>query len=95
MKSEINSALIITSIVSVFCCCNVTRVILNCYEVMMTGEVERCGPDLFVPPDWFLCLTSVNHLSLVCNASVNFIIYLVYGQTFRQLARSKLASVFW
>ena len=93
--NEINSALITISIVTVFCCCNVTRVILNCYELTMTTEVERCGPDLFIPPDWFLCLTSLNHLSLVCNASGNFIIYLVYGQTFRQLAKKKLAGVFW
>ena len=93
--SEINSALITTSIVSVFCCCNLTRVILNCYELMTTPEVERCGPNLFQPPDWILCLTSLNHLSLVCNASVNFVIYLVYGQTFRKLAKQKLASFFW
>ena len=43
----------------------------------------RCG-HYFTPPTWFLCATSLNHFSLVLNASVNFIIYPSLGKKFRQ-----------
>ena len=85
VKKEINLAVIIICIVVVFICCNITRVILNCYEVFMTQDIINCGPT-FTPPAWFLCLTSFNHFSLVLNASVNFIVYLVLGRKFRRLA---------
>ena len=91
--SEINRSLITISIVLVFFFCNITRVILNCYELMLTSHLLECGPDLLTTADWFLCLTSLNHLSLVCNASLNFIIYLVFGQKFRHLAGQKLAKL--
>ena len=93
VKKEINLAVIIICIVVVFICCNITRVILNCYEVFMTQDIINCGPT-FTPPVWFLCLTSFNHFSLVLNASVNFIVYLVLGRKFRRLATKTFKMFF-
>ena len=42
----------------------------------------RCGKWL-VRPTWNLCLTSANHLTLVINASVNFLIYCSVGAKFK------------
>ena len=36
------------------------------------------------PPLWILCFTSFNHLALVFNASVNFLIYFSCGSAFKQ-----------
>ena len=38
----------------------------------------RC-PDGFLPHPWVLCTTSFNHLCLVLNGSMNFIIYFSFG----------------
>ena len=53
--------------------------------------INRCGKT-FTPPTWFLCATSLNHFSLVLNASVNFIIYLSLGRKFRQKASGTLSK---
>ena len=45
--------------------------------------VFRCG-EYFVPPSWFLCLTSFSNLMLVCNASTNCIIYCSIGDQFKK-----------
>ena len=34
----------------------------------------RCGENVSVP-DWFMCLMSFSHFSLICSSSVNFFIY--------------------
>ena len=36
------------------------------------------------PPTWILCFTSFNHLALVFNASVNFLIYFSCGNAFKR-----------
>ena len=60
--------------------------------VVMTNDLIRCGK-AYVPPVWFLCCTSLNHASLVTNASVNFIIYLALGRKFRKSASQTFAFV--
>ncbi len=38
----------------------------------------------FMPPVWFLCITSFNHWLLIVNASFNFLIYCSIGTGFKE-----------
>ena len=37
----------------------------------------------FFPPTWFICSTSVNHLLLVLNCIMNFIVYCCFNEKFK------------
>ena len=43
-----------------------------------------CG-DNFLPPVWFMCMTSVNHLLLVLNTIANFMVYCVFNEGFKKV----------
>ena len=39
----------------------------------------------FFPPTWFICSTSVNHLLLVLNCIMNFIVYCCFNEKFKHI----------
>jgi len=39
----------------------------------------------FLPPVWFMCMTSVNHLLLVLNTIANFVVYCCFNEGFRRV----------
>ena len=100
-------AAILICIVTIFLVCNIPRVVLNCFEFFMLDQIIRsvlkdlspdylspairCG-DQFIPPTWFLCLASFSNLTLVSNASANFIIYCVVGNKFKKAFKKILKS---
>jgi len=45
---------------------------------------------MFTPPDWFMCLASLNHVILVMSGSVNFLIYCTYGKKFKSMLQKVL-----
>ena len=55
------------------------RLLLNLYELYKVDEIIECGENFF-PPTWFICLTSVNHLLLVLNCIMNFVVYCCFNE---------------
>ena len=51
--------------------------------------MSSCG-EKFIPPDWFMCLASLNHVILVISGSVNFLIYCTYGNLFKTMLQKLL-----
>ena len=58
------------------------RLLLNLYELYKVDEIIECG-DNFFPPTWFICSTSVNHLLLVLNCIMNFVVYCCFNEKFK------------
>ena len=79
-------ATVLICIVAVFLICHIPRVVLNCTEFFLVDQIIEC-PDHFMPPNWNLCLASVNHALLIINASINFIIYTSVGDSFKKALR--------
>ena len=61
---------------------------------LSTIYLFRCREEL-QPPSWFLCLTSFNHLSLVFNASINFLIYFSLGKEFKSVLVTTIHLYTW
>jgi len=89
-SNEMNLAGILVCIVIVFLICHFPRLLINCAEFLMTNSILMCSN--FIPPAWFLCLTSFMHWLLILNASTNFIIYCFMGNKFKAVLREKLRS---
>jgi len=85
-QREANLAIVLVCIVAVFLICHVPRVILTVHEWVLTSDIIRCGRWM-MRPTWNLCVTSANHLTLVINASVNFLIYCSIGTKFKDVLR--------
>ena len=82
VSGELNLATVLICIVVVFLFCHVPRVVLNCTEFFFLDYILEC-PD-FTPPNWNLCLASLNHALLIINASINVIIYTSFGDSFNK-----------
>jgi len=93
VKKEMNLASLLICIVFVFLFCNIPRVFINCYEFICSEEALLSGSEEGPPPEWILCLTSFNHLALVLNASVNFLIYFSCGAAFKRALLNVLPCV--
>jgi len=91
-KRETNLAVILITIVLVFLCCHSLKLYLAFYKVHVTKKVVSCNETGLVPvhSQLRIFISSLNHLLLVLNSSVNFIIYCFLGKRFR---RSLLESV--
>jgi len=63
---------------------NLPRLLLNLYELYKVDDIIECG-DQFFPPTWFICSTSVNHLLLVLNCIMNFIVYCCFNEKFKHI----------
>jgi len=86
-RREIKVARILIVIVSVFCICNIPRVIINIYEVC---HLVFYG-NMFAPwPMWCDMLTYFSHFLLVISSSTNFLIYCWKDRKFRRLLLLKL-----
>ena len=93
VSGELNLATILICIVAVFLICHIPRVILNCTEFFLVDEMLNC-PDGFMPPNWNLCLASVNHALLIINASINFIIYTSMGDSFNTALKQMIMRLY-
>ncbi|XP_023341041.1 uncharacterized protein LOC111711042, partial [Eurytemora carolleeae] len=76
-RYEVKLASILLYIVLVFLVCNFPRILLNFYEFVLEEEITRCGDRIRVP-NWFICLTSLNHVLLTFSSSANFFIYISF-----------------
>ena len=67
---------------------NLPRVLLNFYELYNVNEMIACE-EQFIPPTWFICSTSANHLLLVLNCMMNFMVYCFLNENFRKILLGK------
>ena len=62
-----------------FLICHSPRLFLNFYEAVEFGQVQVCGPSI-----WIQEVTVFSHLLIFINSSTNILIYLVVVPKFRQ-----------
>ena len=67
---------------------NLPRVLLNFYELYNVNEMIACE-DQFIPPTWFICSTSANHLLLILNCLMNFTVYCFLNKNFCKILLGK------
>ena len=85
---DLQLALLLVVIVCMFFLTNLPRLLLNFYELFNVNEMIACG-DKFIPPTWFICSTSLNHLLLVLNCMINFVVYCFLNENFRKILCGK------
>ena len=64
---DLQLAIILIFIVCMFLITNFPRVLINLYELIVVNKILSCGKD-FLPPVWYLCATSLNHVLLILNS---------------------------
>ena len=81
---DLHLSLILLCVICVFFVTNFPRLFLNLYEMFYCDAIIACG-DRFFPPVWFICSTAVNHLLLVVNCIMNFVVYCYFNRSFRYI----------
>ena len=81
---DLQLALLLIFIVCMFFVTNLPRLLLNLYELFNVDDMIACGQDFF-PPVWFICASSVNHLLLILNCIMNFVVYCCFNDGFKRL----------
>ena len=79
---DLHLSVMLVCVICVFFITNFPRLLLNLYEMFYCDEIIACG-DRFFPPVWFICSTAVNHLLLVINCIMNFVVYCYFNRNFR------------
>ena len=88
---DLQLAVVLILIVIIFFVCHLTRLLLNFWELSVVNEMIQCSED-FVPPTWFFCSTSVNHLLVVLNCIGNFVVYCCFNENYRSVLFGKKAT---
>ena len=79
---DLQLGIILILVCVMFFVSNLPRLLLNLYELFNIDEIIECGENFF-PPTWFICSTSVNHLLLVLNCIMNFVVYCCFNEKFK------------
>ena len=90
-SADYNLAMILAGIVIVFCVCHSLRVFLAFYYVSVMERTNECivkGKEA-AHPSWLYVISALNHLMLMVNSSINFIIYCAVGSKFRKVLKDK------
>ena len=90
-SGDYNLAMILAGIVIVFCVCHCLRVFLAFYSVSVMERTNECivkGKEA-AHPSWLYVISALNHLMLMVNSSINFIIYCAVGSKFRKVLKDK------
>ena len=86
VQSGDNSIKILIGIVFLFSACHFPRLFLQCYRHIAAKNYRQCVNDGIVQkeiPSWLWPLTAINHMCLVLNSSINFLLYCWLGSKFR------------
>ena len=86
--NEVNLATVLICIVIMFLLCHSPRLVINVAELIITRSYSEC--EHWMPPAWFLCLSSFMHWLLIVNSSSNFLIYCFMGRKFKQVLLTKI-----
>ena len=87
-------AILFMGIVAVFFICSLPRLVLSIHETFDINRALKCThlhQDVF--PLWVWVLTSVSHLFLVINSSVNLLIYCLWNAQFRKVAKAIILNL--
>ncbi len=89
---DYNLAMILAGIVMVFAVCHSFRFFLAFYHVSIVEKTSLCMEEgqKDVIQSWMYVISALNHLMLLVNSSVNFIIYCAVGSRFRQALTASL-----
>ena len=90
-SADYNLAMILAGIVIVFCVCHSLRVFLAFYYVSVVERTNQCtekGEETSHPFRLYI-ISALNHLMLMVNSSINFIIYCAVGSKFRKVLKDK------
>ncbi|TRY77341.1 hypothetical protein TCAL_10524 [Tigriopus californicus] len=93
-RVEDRLAILFMGIVAVFFICNLPRIFLHMYETSVMEKALECSrlrQRSF--PAWVWVMTSVSHLFLVINSSVNLLIYCLWNAQFRKVAKTMLINL--
>ena len=90
---DLHLSLILICVICVFVITNFPRLLLNLYEMFHCDAIIACG-DRFFPPAWFICSTAFNHLLLVVNCVMNFVVYCYFNNSFRYVISTKSFKLF-
>lgn len=93
-RVEDRLAILFMGIVAVFFICNLPRIFLHMYETSVMEKARECSrlrQRSF--PAWVWVMTSVSHLFLVINSSVNLLIYCLWNAQFRKVAKTMLINL--
>ena len=86
VQSGDNSIRILIGIVVLFSSCHFLRLFLQCYHHIAADNYRQCVNNGIVQkeiPYWLWPLTAINHMCLVLNSSINFLLYCWLGSKFR------------
>lgn len=85
-------AMILAGIVIVFVFCHSFRFFLAFYQVSTVEKTTSCieKGKKAAHPSWLYVISALNHLMLMVNSSINFIIYCAVGSRFRQALALRL-----
>ena len=86
--NEVNLATVLICIVIMFLLCHSPRLVINVAELIISRSYSEC--EHWMPPAWFLCLSSFMHWLLIVNSSSNFLIYCFMGRKFKQVLLTKI-----
>lgn len=89
---DLQLGMILVCVVCMFFVTNVPRVLLNLYELFHVDYSIECGDD-FRPPVWLMCMSSVNHLLLVLNCIMNFVVYCCFNSGFKKVVCGRFGCV--
>ena len=86
IQSGDNSIRILIGIVVLFSSCHFLRLFLQCYHHIAANNYRQCVNNGIIQkeiPYWLWPLTAINHMCLVLNSSINFLLYCWLGSKFR------------
>ena len=92
-----NSIKILIGIVVLFSSCHFLRLFLQCYHHIAANFYRQCVNNGIVQkqiPSWLWPLTAINHMCLVLNSSVNFLLYCWLGSKFRYNLMKEFRALF-
>ena len=81
-----NSSGTLIAIILMYMICNIPRLVLNLTEYLLYSSLY--GKDMngcSLTPIWFAIICRVSHLLLAVNSSLNFLLYISLGSTFKNI----------
>ncbi len=95
LNEDNRQALVLFSIVVIFLVSNVPRIALNIHEVFTIDDFKRDVENgCFTLPFWVLLSGTASQLLMVVNSSINFFIYCLMSQLFREVLFQNIKSYF-
>ena len=94
-RDAVQQTMILFVIVILFCLSHVLRICLNVEELKsLTAEREALQNGCEWVKFWTIIVAPISHILLQVNSGINFFIYCLFNQAFRDILVTKLSNVF-